>query len=76
MTDQTPQSSTRSATPSPEGQQSEIGKAFREVEAAENKAVSIENCIHSIRGVSNNLLQKLIGFNSTQTIYCPLIKWL
>ena len=58
MTDPTPQSSTPSATPSPDGLQAEIGKAFKEVEASENKAVSIENRIRSIRGVSNNLLPK------------------
>ena len=58
MTDPTPQSSTPSATHSPDGLQAEIGKAFNEVEAAENKAVSIENRIRSIRGVSNNLLPK------------------
>ena len=58
MTDQTPQSSTPSATPSQDGLQAEIGKAFNEVEAAENKAVSIENRIRSIKGVSNNLLPK------------------
>ena len=58
MTDQTPQSSTPSATPNLEGLNSEIGKAFKEVEAAENKAVSIENRIRSIKGVSKNLLPK------------------
>ena len=58
MTDPTPQSSTPSATPSPDGLQVEIGKAFKEVEAAENKSVSIENRIRSIPGVSNNLLPK------------------
>ena len=58
MTDPTPQSGTPSATPSPDGLQAEIGKAFNEVEAAENKAVSIENRIRSIKGVSKNLLPK------------------
>ena len=58
MTDQTPQSSTPSATPNLEGLNSEIGKAFKEVEAAENKAVSIENRIRSIKGVSKNLMPK------------------
>ena len=38
--------------------QAEIGKAFKEVEAAENKSVSIENRIRWIPGVSNNLLPK------------------
>ena len=43
MTDPTPpQSSTPSQTPSQDGLQAEIGKAFKDVEAAENKAVSIE----------------------------------
>ena len=58
MTDPTPQSGIPSATPSPDGLQAEIGKAFNEVEAAENKAVSIENRIRSIKGVSKNLLPK------------------
>ena len=58
MTDPTLQISTPSATPSPDGLQVEIGKAFKEVEAAENKSVSIENRIRSIPGVSNNLLPK------------------
>ena len=58
MTDQTPQSSTPSQTHSQEGLSAEIGKAFKDVEASENKAVSIENRIRSIKGVSNNLLPK------------------
>ena len=58
MTDPTHQSSTSSATPNPDGLQAEIGKAFNEVEAAENKAVSIENRIRSIKGFSKNLLPK------------------
>ena len=58
MTDPTPQSSTPSTTHSPEGLQAEIGKAFKEVEAAENKSVSIKKRIRAIPGVSKNLLPK------------------
>ena len=47
-----------SLTPSPDRLQAEIGKAFKEVEAAENKSVSIENRIRSIPGVPKNLLPK------------------
>ena len=42
MTDPTPQSSTPSQTLSQEGLSAEIGKAFKDVEASENKALSIE----------------------------------
>ena len=58
MTDPTPQSSTPSAAPNLEGLNSEIGKAFKEVEASENKAISIEKRIRAIPGVSKNLLPK------------------
>ena len=42
MTDPTPQSSTPSQTLIQEGLSTEIGKAFKDVEASENKAISIE----------------------------------
>ena len=58
MTDSAPQSSTPSEAHSPSGLNAEIGKAFKEVEAAENKAISIEKRIKAILGVSENLLQK------------------
>ena len=58
MTDPIPQISPPSATLNPDWLQAEIVKAFNEVEAAENKAVSIENRIRSIKGVSKNLLPK------------------
>ena len=58
MTDPTPQSSTPSQTLSQEGLSAEIGKAFKDVEASENKAISIEKRIRAIPGVSKNLLPK------------------
>ena len=58
MTDPTPQSSTPSQTHSQEGLSAEIGKAFKDVEASENKAISIEKRIRAIPGVSKNLLPK------------------
>ena len=58
MTDPTPQSSTPSQTHSQEGLSAEIGKAFKDVEASENKAISIEKRIRAIPGFSKNLLPK------------------